>query len=150
LQAKENNGVIRKPLRKNSMKTKLTAIVALCAATFLCSAQAMTKDEYKAAKDKISADYKADKKACDAMKDNAKDICAKEAKGKENIAKADLEQGYKPSDKNMKKAAEAKADSMYAIAREKCEDQKGAAESACKKDAKATHKSAVMAAKGKA
>jgi hypothetical protein len=132
------------------MKTKLTAVIALCAATFLCSAQAMTKDEYKAGKDKISADYKVDKKACDGMKDNAKDVCVKEAKGKEKVAKAELEQGYKPSDKHMMKAAEAKADSAYDIAKEKCEDQKGAAESACKKDAKAAHKSAVMAAKGKA
>lgn len=132
------------------MKTKLIATIALCAGTFLCSAQAMTKDEYKAGKTKISAEYKADKKACGAMKANAKDVCIEEAKGKEKIAKADLEQGYNPSDKHMKKAEVVKADSAYAIAKEKCEDQKGAAESACKKDAKAAHKSAVMAAKGKA
>lgn len=132
------------------MKAKLIAIAALCAGSFLCTAQAMTKDEYKAGKEKVEADYKTDKKACDAMKANAKDVCVKEAKGKEKIAKADLEQSYEPSDKHMKKAAEAKADSEYAVAKEKCEDQKGNAESACKKDAKAAHKSAIKTAKGKA
>ena len=143
-------GFITNPTGAIPMKTKLIAIAALCAGSFLCTAQAMTKDEYKAGKVKVEADYKTDKKACDAMKGNAKDVCIKEAKGKEKIAKADLEQSYEPSDKHMKKAAEAKADSEYAVAKEKCEDQKGNAESACKKDAKAAHKSAIKTAKGKA
>ena len=132
------------------MKTKFIAIAALVAGSFLCTAQAMTKDEYKAGKEKVEADYKADKKACGDMKGNAKDVCIKEAKGKEKVAKADLEQSYKPSDKHMKDAAEAKADSEYAVAKEKCEDQKGDAKSTCKKDAKAAHEAAIKAAKGKA
>lgn len=132
------------------MKTQFTAIALLCAASAMCSAQAMTKDEYKASKEKIEATYKADKKACDGMKDNAKDVCEKEAKAKEKVAMAELEQGYKPSSKNSRKVEEAKADSAYDVAKEKCEDQKGDAEKACKKDAKATHETAMKAAKGKA
>jgi gamma-glutamylcysteine synthetase len=100
--------------------------------------------EYKAARDKISADYKADKAACDAMKDNAKDVCIEEAKGKEKIAKAELDQKQKPSDGNARKVAEAKVEAAYAIAKEKCDDQKGDAKNACVKEAKATE------AKGKA
>ncbi|PIF78487.1 hypothetical protein CLU95_5676 [Variovorax sp. 54] len=49
--------------------------------------------EYKAARDKLSADYKTGRTACDAMKDNAKDVCVEEAKGKEKLAKADESQG---------------------------------------------------------
>ncbi|VWX63854.1 conserved exported hypothetical protein [Burkholderiales bacterium 8X] len=100
-------------------------------------AQAMDKNAYKAEKDKIEASYKADKAACDAMKDNAKDVCQKEAKGKENVAKAELEQQYKPSDSHMRKVAEEKAKMNYEVAKEKCDDLKGDQKDACTKQAKA-------------
>jgi hypothetical protein len=100
--------------------------------------------EYKAARDKIEADYKAAKAACDAMKDNAKDVCIEEAKGKEKIAKAELDQKQKPSDGNARKVAEAKVEARYEVAKEKCDDQKGDAKDACVKQAKAEE------AKGKA
>ena len=35
-------------------------------------------------------DYKASKEKCNALTDNAKDICVKEAKGHEDVAKAEL------------------------------------------------------------
>jgi len=108
------------------------------------ASNAMTKDEYKVAKEKIEADYKVDKAQCDTMKDNAKDVCMKEAKGKENVAKAELEQAYQPSPSHQRKVAEEKVDAMYAVAKEKCDDQKGAEKSACEKQAKAEE------AKGKA
>ena len=38
----------------------------------------------------ISAEYKAAKELCKPMKDNAQDVCEKEAKGKEKVAKAEL------------------------------------------------------------
>jgi hypothetical protein len=100
-------------------------------------ASAMSSDEYKAAKDKIEADYKVDKAQCDALKDNAKDVCDKQAKGKENVAKAELEQQYKPSDSHARNVAEEKVKANYEVAKEKCDDQKGAAKSACEKEAKA-------------
>ena len=100
--------------------------------------------ELKAGRDKIEADYKADKAACDAMKDNAKDVCVEEAKGKEKIAKAELDQKIRPSDSNARKVAEAKVEAAYNVAKEKCDDQKGDAKSACVKQAKADE------AKGKA
>jgi hypothetical protein len=42
----------------------------------------ISADQYKAEKDRIEADAKAAKDACKSMKDNAKDICEAEAKGK--------------------------------------------------------------------
>lgn len=100
--------------------------------------------EYKAARDKIVADYKADRAACDAMKDNAKDVCVEEAKGKDKVARAELEQKTKPSDGNARKVEEAKVSVAYSIAKEKCDDQKGDAKASCVKQAKADE------AKGKA
>lgn len=93
--------------------------------------------ELKAGRDKIAADYKADRTTCDAMKNNAKDVCIEEAKGKEKVARAELDQQLKPSDGNARKVAQAKVDAAYSIAKEKCGDQKGDAKSACVKQAKA-------------
>jgi hypothetical protein len=56
-----------------------------------------------------SADYKAAKAPCDAMKDNAKDVCVEEAKCKEKIAKVALELQRKPSDSEARKVVEAKS-----------------------------------------
>ncbi len=99
---------------------------------------------YLADREKISADFKAAKAQCDAMKDNAKDVCIEEAKGKDKIAKAELDQKRKPSDSNARKVAEAKVEAVYGVAKEKCDDQKGDAKAACVKEAKAEE------AKGKA
>ena len=111
------------------------------ASSFLMAthASAMTSQEHKVAKEKIEAAYKVDKAKCDALKDNAKDVCMKEAKAKEKVAKAELEQQYKPSDRNMRKVAEEKADTTYDVAKEKCDDLAGDAKNACQNQAKADH-----------
>jgi hypothetical protein len=120
-------------------------MMAIASTCFIgAHASAMTSDEYKAGKDKIEADYKAAKAQCGTLKDNAKDVCEKEAKGKENVAKAELEQQYKPSASHQRKVAEEKVKADYEVAKEKCDDMKGDAKNACVKEAKA------MEAKGKA
>ena len=115
-------------------------LIAACAAGLMATtAFAMTPAEHKAAKESISADYKMNKQKCDALKANAKDICVKEAKGAEDVAKAELEAQYKPSAKASRKVAEARADAAYAVAKEKCDDLTGNAKDVCVKDAKAEH-----------
>ena len=69
------------------MKLQVTTLAlalgcAFCGSALAADATAMSKDAHKAEKEKIEAQYKADKKACDAMKANAKDVCKAEAKGK--------------------------------------------------------------------
>lgn len=93
--------------------------------------------EYKAARDRIAADYKADKARCDTMKGNAKDVCVEEVKGKEKIAKAELDQQRKPSDSSARKVAEARVEAAYKVAKKKCSAHKGDAKTACVKQAKA-------------
>jgi hypothetical protein len=119
------------------MKFARTLIASIAAGLLATSAMAMTDAEYKTAKDKISADYKAAKTNCDTLKDNAKDICVKEAKGAENVAKAELDAQHKPSDKATNKARMARADADYDVAKEKCDDLKGNDKDVCEKDAKA-------------
>jgi len=133
------------------MNTSLKAAtaIALCAASAFTMAQSMTKAEYDAAKERIEMNAKNARKACDAMKDNAKDVCQEEAKGTERVEKAELENRYKPTESHARKVQEVKADTAYDIAKEKCEDQAGDAEKVCKADAKAEHDRAIKAAKGK-
>ncbi len=130
-------------------KPLITLAIALAAAFggSAWAADTMTKDAYKAAKEKVEQTAKADKQACSAMKANTKDICQVEAKAKEKIAKAELEAQYKPSAKADEKVRMTKAETTYDVAKEKCEDQKGKEMSACKQEAKATYGKAKAEAK---
>lgn len=111
--------------------------LALCL-TFggAAQAQTMSKQEYKTASEKISADYKAGKLPCDSLAGNAKDICMAEVKGTEKTAKAELDANYKPSAKSHRNARDAKADAAYAVAKLRCNDQAGNAKDVCVKEAK--------------
>jgi len=121
-------------------KLNITAIAAALAFAFgngAMAAQGMSKDEYQAAKDKIAANYKSAKARCESLTANAKDVCVAEAKGKENVAKAELEARNKPSDKARSAVSIAKAEAAYAVARQKCDDKTGNDKTACVKDAQA-------------
>jgi len=123
---------------------KLSVLVAcLMAFSSGYAADKMSKDDYKAAKDKITADYKAAKSACDSQKGNAHDICEKEAQAKEKVAMAELDFNNTGKDSDRMKLEKVKAEQDYAVAKEKCEDKKGAEERACKKEAKAAEKKAL-------
>jgi len=91
-----------------------------------------------------AADHKA---ACDALKDNAKDICTEEAKGKEKVAKAELEYNRTNKPEDQRKLALAKAEAAYEVAKERCDDRSGDDKSACKKEAKAVEERAKADAK---
>jgi hypothetical protein len=125
------------------------SVVALCAMAVLPLAHAanMSKDDYNAGKNRIEATYKADKDACKPLKGNAQDVCTKEAEGKEKLAKAELEYAYsgKPADQN--KVSVARADAMYAVAKEKCDDLAGNPKDVCTKEAKAAHTKGLADAK---
>jgi hypothetical protein len=76
------------------------------------------------------------------MKGHEKEICEADAKGKEKVAKAELEQKYEPSDSHSRKVDEAKAEHEYNVAKEKCDVAKGKEENACEKEAKAKYERA--------
>ena len=107
----------------------------------------MPQAEYAAKKDQISAEYKADKAACDKLEGNNKDVCVEKAKGKEKVAKAELEFNYTGKESDSAKIAVAKADADYDVAKEMCDDKKGNDKDVCVKDAKAAHAKALADAK---
>ena len=110
-------------------------------------AATMTKSDYSATKDRIKSDYKADKSVCDKSSANAKDICMQQAKGKEKVARAELEFNYTGKAKDGAKVPVAVADSAYAVAKEMCDDKSGEPKTLCRTEAKATHTKAVADAK---
>ena len=126
------------------MKIQLISIAAAVAfASGVAQAQNTTARQVKNAdEDRIEAEYKADKAKCDTMKDNAKDVCEKEAKGKEKIAKAELDAKANPTPANQRKVQEAKADAAYDVAKERCDDKTGNDKDVCEKDAKAKYERA--------
>ena len=127
-------------LRSALLAASLLALPSVYAAT-------MSKADYKAGKTRISADYKADKAACDSLTANAKDICVQEAKAKEKVARAEIEYGYTGKTADRNKVLVAKAESAYAVAKERCDDLAGNAKDVCVKEAKAVEIKALADAK---
>ena len=116
--------------------TLLAAALAISSAAFSAT---ISKADYKARKAQISDTYKADKKACGSLAGNAKDICLQEAKGKEKVARAEVEYQYTGKPADNQKLAVAKADAVYEVAKEKCDDLAGNPKDVCVKEAKAAH-----------
>lgn len=107
----------------------------------------MSKAEYKAAGKDISDRYKSDKCACKTMSGNARQVCIDEAKGRENVAEAELRANYSPSSRHRRDLGTARADAAYALAKGKCDGLSGDAEDACRKEAKDTYHAAKAEAK---
>jgi len=97
----------------------------------------LSKDSYAAAKKDADAQYKIDKDGCASLSGNAKDICMAEAKGKDNVAKADAEAAYENTPKARESARVAHAQAIYDVAIGKCDDLAGNRKDVCVKEAKA-------------
>ncbi len=126
---------------------KLAPIVVALLMLPTANAADMSKADYKATKARISADYKVDKSACAALTANAKDICVAEAKGKEKIAYAEVEYSYTGKAADQNKVRVVKADTAYAVAKERCDDKAGNDKDVCVKEAKAVRVKALADAK---
>lgn len=126
---------------------KFALLTAVLLALPFAQAAEVTKADYQSGKTRINADYKADKTACGTQAGNAKDICVEQGKAKEKVALAELEYGYtgKPGDRT--KVLVAKAETTYAVAKERCDDLSGNPKDVCVKEAKAVEVKALADAK---
>jgi len=118
-----------------------TPIVALvCALGFACGAACagdlMSKDAYKAEKDRIKAMHKADEDRCKSLSGNAKDICHAEASAREKVGLADLDARNQGTPKAQEELMIARADAAFAIEKEKCDDLAGQKKDLCLREAK--------------
>jgi hypothetical protein len=100
-------------------------------------AQTMSSADFSNGKIGIKSDYTANKKGCDALAGNAKDICVADAKGKESVALAELDNSYKPTPKTLYKVGVAKGEAAYGVSKQKCDDLSGNPKDVCVKEAKA-------------
>lgn len=119
----------------NNSHFNVFAMAICCASVAPTMAQNMSQSEFKSTKDRIATDYKGEKVACRSLSGNAKDICIVEAKGKEKIARAELDAKYAPSVKTHYEVRITRAESGYALAREKCDDLAGNTKDVCVKEA---------------
>ena len=103
----------------------------------MVSTAPMSKANYTPAMKDADAQYKSAKSACASLSGNAKDICAAEATGRHNVAKADTEAAYKHTPKARESARVAHAQATYDVAIQKCDDQAGNTKDVCVKEAKA-------------
>ena len=134
------------------MNLKFTVIAASLALGFAGAAQAQSTSTNRmsdkprvdhklknADEERVKADYKEALAKCKTMSGNEKEVCEADAKGKEKIAKAELEQKYEPSPRHQRNVDEAKAEHEYHVAKEKCDAQKGKEGSTCEKEVKAKY-----------
>jgi hypothetical protein len=123
------------------MNTQFTLKASLVLAALLClpvaQAALTSKDDYKANKTRINAEYKAEKAACSSMSGNAKDICVEEAKAREKVALAEGEFAHTGTTSDSNKVVIAKAETAYEVAKERCDDKSGNDKDVCVKEAKA-------------
>ena len=97
----------------------------------------MSKEGLAAAKKNADAQYKIDRDGCASLSGNAKDICVAEAKGKDNVAKADAEAAFANTPKAREHSRGVRAEATYAVAVERCDDLAGTRKDVCGKEGKA-------------
>jgi hypothetical protein len=97
----------------------------------------MTRADFARAKASAKAAYDSDKKACDSLAANAKDICVAEAKAKRTRVEENAEVGYHNTPKAREHAAHEIAEADYEVAKERCDDKAGNDKDVCIKEAKA-------------
>ena len=118
----------------------LTAVllVAACAFASGVNAEPLSTKERRLDHDKAQAAYRFDWASCRKQQGNAKDACKVEARGRFQVAKAEIDARYKNSPVNQDRIKLAKTDATYRLALEKCADLGGNARDVCKADARAT------------
>lgn len=127
---------------KRAVFLSVAALVSTCAL-----AQNVDRTAYKSAWDKAESDYKVAKAKCKSLKGNAEDVCKEEAKVALAQAQLDVTQKYKNTPSDISRAEHKVAEAQYDLGKERCDDQSGAAKSACKAEAKATYER-TLAARG--
>ncbi|HEX2012490.1 MAG TPA: hypothetical protein VJN44_16300 [Roseateles sp.] len=112
------------------------ALALLLGAAGAVQAANFSKGAYDAAKADIESAYKTERETCKSLAGNAKDVCLESAKGREKVAKAQLEFNYSGSEKDQFKLMEARYEARYEVAKERCDDLSGNAKDVCTREAK--------------
>lgn len=112
--------------------------LALCLSALAFQAYAQGGASAVRSDEQIDNQYKMDKKQCDGMKGNAKNVCQEQAEANRDKAKADAKAGKEKAESSHD-AAKARNDADYKVGREKCDAMSGNAKDACMADLKSRH-----------
>jgi outer membrane protein OmpA-like peptidoglycan-associated protein len=115
----------------NKIKFNVIALAVGLALSAQSIAAELTAADYAAAEKKIAVDFTTAKSACASLSGNASEICLVEAKGKESVAKADLEAKNQPTPDTRLQAQIARAEADFAVAKERCDDVTATAKTEC-------------------
>ena len=128
------------------MRSKIIPAVVAAAISLalgaVAPASAMSKTEYGLVMKKIEFRFKVAKIQCGRLLANTKDICMAEARGKANVAMAELAARKHPGRDALYDVHIARAEAVYAVTREKCDDLAGSANAACVRETEAARTSA--------
>ena len=119
----------------------LSRLIGIVIAASLCNVAwavppNMSLADYLTRKKQISVDYRAAQAACGVNPSSTREVCRAEAMGRDGVAKADLEVAYRSTPRTRYEANEARADALFWVARERCDDSARLLRDSCLRDAK--------------
>jgi hypothetical protein len=97
----------------------------------------MTQAEFEAQKERLEATYDVARRRCATYSGNAKDICMARARGREKVARMELEERYQDSPKARYRVHMARAEADYDVAKAKCGERAGPQKKLCLEEARA-------------
>jgi hypothetical protein len=125
------------------MNKTLSVLIAssfLSGAFIGTSAHAEESAYYKSELSKASTQYEADKKRCDTLKGNDRDVCLERASANLKITEADLKAYEQNTTAAGIKAEKERIKQLYKVDDEKCDAYKGNAKDVCEAQADAVKK----------
>ena len=104
---------------------RLLGLAAGLAFGTAANADGMTYAQYESEEKDLGARFEEAGTRCDAYVANARDVCLAEARGRQSVAQAELRAQYQPGARNLRRVLRARADALYAVAIERCDDEEG-------------------------
>ena len=100
-------------------------------------AESISKEAFETAIAQADSVFKIAKQKCETLSGNTRNICLAQAKGVQSVTKATAEANYERTESARLKAAEAKVEAEYQVAKERCEALSGGQRDTCREEAKA-------------
>lgn len=100
---------------------------------------AVSPDEYRVVRARIEAEYRESLASCERLSGNLRDVCREKARGRQKVARAELDFNRTGSRGDATKLALARAEADYEVAKERCSDRSGNDRTRCLNTATILH-----------
>lgn len=122
------------------MPKRTLTCAAACAAALLSAplfSEEMDKAAYEQTRTRIQAEYKADSQRCVEYKENMREVCRAEARGKRKVGLAEADAAYRNTESARVALRQARVEADLEVARQRCGELTGQRRSACVMEAQA-------------